>query len=93
MNQLENAVAGLREAAGRETKVVLCCGPEGEPAARRAMACGADDYVLRPLDMAEVGAAIGYTRLRSADLQALVAVPAVSTAELFELTMAFEAIY
>ena len=92
MNQLENAVAGLREAAGRETKVVLCCGPEGEPAARRAMAYGADDYVLRPLDMAEVDAAIGYTRLRSADLQALVEVPAVSTDELFELSKALEAI-
>ena len=33
--QLSEAVAGLREAAGEHTKVLLCCDPEAEPHVRR----------------------------------------------------------
>lgn len=57
--QLGEAVAGLREAGGRSTRIVLCCPPQHEPAARAALLFGADDYVLEPLNSAELEAALG----------------------------------
>lgn len=60
--RLAQAVAGLREAAGPKTKIVLCCEPETEPIARRAVSCGADDYVLLPFDGADLDAALAYGR-------------------------------
>ncbi len=51
--QLTDAVAGLREAFG-DGRVLLCCYPEGEPVTRGALLCGADDYVICPLDGAEL---------------------------------------
>lgn len=46
--KLHEAVAGLRRAAGSSTRVVLCCRPSGEPAAREVLAAGADDYLIYP---------------------------------------------
>ncbi len=46
--RLEQAVAGLRKAAGDSSRLVLCCLPSGEPAARRALSAGADDYLICP---------------------------------------------
>jgi diguanylate cyclase (GGDEF)-like protein len=59
---IEQKVAGLREAAGPATPVVLCCNPEADPLARRGVAAGATDYLLAPLDTAELDASIGYGR-------------------------------
>ena len=47
--RLDDAVAGLREAGGDQMKLILCCRPEAEPATRRALAAGADDYLSLPL--------------------------------------------
>lgn len=63
LSNLSDAVAGLREAAGRDARLVLCCRPEAEPIARRASAAGADDYILFPLDEHELDDAIGYARI------------------------------
>jgi diguanylate cyclase (GGDEF)-like protein len=58
--RLIDAVAGLREAAGERTKVVLCCAPEAEPQVRKAVASGADDYLVFPLQDGELDRALGY---------------------------------
>lgn len=95
-NQLDNAVAGLREAAGSQTRLVLCCTPESEPAARRVLANGADDYVLYPLENDELDAAIGYPRLSTAvgsgreSAAGFSAAPAASMEELDELAAVLE---
>ncbi len=47
-HRLDQAVAGLRKAAGESSRLVLCCLPSGEPAARRALSAGADDYLICP---------------------------------------------
>ena len=60
--RLDNAIAGLREAAEPQTRLILCCSPEYEPTARSAVSGGADDYVLYPLEIAEMDAALGYAR-------------------------------
>jgi diguanylate cyclase (GGDEF)-like protein len=57
---VEQAVAGLREAAGPLARIVLVCRAEAEPMMKSAMAAGADDYVLWPLEAAEVERAIGW---------------------------------
>ena len=44
--RLDDAVAALRQAAGDETRIVLCCLAQDEPLARRTLAAGADDYVI-----------------------------------------------
>ncbi len=59
-SHLPEAVAALREAAGEHTKVLLCCHPEGEPLVRQAIDCGANDYLIWPLDGREVDEALGY---------------------------------
>jgi len=78
--QLDNAVAGLREAAGPSTRLVLCCAPEAEPITRRAMKNGANEYILLPMKGDEIDAAVGYIRLRSTPSSN--ALPPVSTQEL-----------
>ncbi len=45
---LEKAVRGLRLAAGESVPMILSCAPEWDPAARRALAAGATDYVIYP---------------------------------------------
>jgi len=92
MAQLDNAVAGLREAAGPDTRLILCCRPESEPLARRALASGADDYVLYPLEPDELDAAIGRARLSMSPHVSLAAAPVVSMAELSELGTVLAAI-
>ena len=82
LHQLENAIAGLRAAAGAATKLVLCCTPESEPLTRQVMAAGADDYVLFPVDDAELDAAIGYARPARAPQHGLTAAPAATPEEL-----------
>ncbi len=82
--QLDNAVAGLREAAGPSTRLVLCCTPEAEPIARRAMPSGANDYILLPINGDEIDAAVGYVRLRNTPF--LMSSPPVSTHELTMLS-------
>lgn len=62
MVHLDEAVAGLREAMGPRARLVLCCAPAQEPTARRIAESVADDYVLLPLDGAELDDAIGYAR-------------------------------
>ncbi len=46
--RLASVVGGLRRALGPSGRVVLCCRPTGEPATRRALSAGADDYVIYP---------------------------------------------
>jgi len=55
----EDAVAGLREAAGRDVRLLLCCAPAAEPLARRLVSVGADDYLLYPLQRDELAGALG----------------------------------
>jgi len=61
--RVADAIAALREAGGPGTRIVLTCSPTQEPAARSAVGFGADDYLLEPLNVAEIDAAIGYARL------------------------------
>lgn len=46
--RLRSAVEGMRRAIGPAGRLVLCCRPEGEPATRRVLDAGADDYVIYP---------------------------------------------
>jgi diguanylate cyclase (GGDEF)-like protein len=86
VDQLDNAVAGLREAAGQKTKLLLCCTPETEPAARRAVTSGADDYLLLPLDGEELDEAVGYARPPLSARITLTPAPSVTTQELVQLS-------
>jgi len=56
--RLSPAIGGLREAVGPEAKLLLCCTPEHEPAARRALPAGADDYILFPIVAEELTEAL-----------------------------------
>ena len=82
MRHLGDAVAGLREAAGDRTRLVLCCRPESEAQTRRVMGSGADDYLLLPLDGDELDAAIGVERFGKAEAAPFAAAPAASMEEL-----------
>lgn len=57
--KLNQAVAGLRKAAGDRPRIVLCCRPSGEPAARGSMAAGANDYLIYPPQGDELDRALG----------------------------------
>ena len=92
VNRLDDAVAGLRAAAGPDTKLILCCSPESEPVARRVVAAGADDYILDPLDGDELDAAIGYARAEVEPRRDLVAAPAASMEEFDQLAATLEGI-
>ena len=46
--KLDSAIAGLRKAAGPDSRIVLCCTPSGEPLTRQVLATGADDYLIYP---------------------------------------------
>jgi len=56
--RLSQAIGGLREAVGDQTKLLLCCTPDQEPATRRTLGAGADDYVVLPLIREELMAAL-----------------------------------
>jgi len=57
--KLESALTGLRKAAGQQPRIVLCCHPSGEPAARRALPAGANDYLIYPPGGDELDRALG----------------------------------
>jgi diguanylate cyclase (GGDEF)-like protein len=57
--KLDSAIAGLRKAAGDTARIVLCCHPGGEPAARRVLKAGANDYVIYPPRGEELDHALG----------------------------------
>jgi diguanylate cyclase (GGDEF)-like protein len=84
--RLEDAVAGLREAAGDKTRLVLCCSPESEPETRQAVRHGADDYVLYPIEGHELDAALGYGRPDTSPGLTLTPAPHASTEELRQLS-------
>lgn len=46
--KLDQVIAGVRKAAGDNSRVVLCCMPSGEPTARQIVSAGADDYIIYP---------------------------------------------
>ncbi len=48
MRKLDKAISALRKAAGTTSRLVLCCDPGGEPAARNVVQAGADDYLIYP---------------------------------------------
>jgi diguanylate cyclase (GGDEF)-like protein len=75
--KLREAVAGLRKAAGRGSRLILCCRPGGEPAARDVLSAGADDYLICPPTGSELDRALA---MPSADD----AVPAVEVAPTWE---------
>ena len=56
--KLREAVAGLRRAAGGSARLVLCCHPSGEPAARDVLSAGADDYLIYPPSGEELDTAL-----------------------------------
>lgn len=57
--QIFKALEGFRAAAGPETRIILCCKAESEPLARAALNQGADEYIVWPMEVAELEAAIG----------------------------------
>ncbi|MHC4671810.1 MAG: hypothetical protein ACYTBZ_04930, partial [Planctomycetota bacterium] len=63
--KLKGVIGGLRKAAGASTRLVLCCLPSAEPAAKAALAAGADDYVIYPPQGQDLDQALD---LPSADL-------------------------
>ncbi len=85
VTQLDSALAGLRDAAGDDTRLILCCSPECEPIARSVLRCGADDYILYPLDTAEVTAAIGLPQEAPRTNPRLTEAPAASMEEFVQL--------
>ena len=80
-NRLEDALGGLREVTDERTRIVLCCTPELEPTARRAVR-SPSDYILLPLDRNELDALIGYARNPVATVHETTGVPPVSDEEL-----------
>ena len=89
-----NAIAGLTEAAGADTKVVLCCAPEAEPVARRLIEenPGAGEYVLHPIDGDDLDRALGYVRSEQIQRPSPVVEPMLASAELSQLGEALDAI-
>ena len=73
--RLESAIAALRQVAGA-SRLVLCCEPAYESWGRRAVAAGANEYLIFPPGDAELERALGipgratreyWTRLRPGD--------------------------
>jgi diguanylate cyclase (GGDEF)-like protein len=62
LQQIDNAVAGIREAAGQKAKFLLLCEPATEPLARRLLGHGANDYLVLPLVENELDEALGFAR-------------------------------
>ena len=88
--RLDDAIAGLREAGGNDTRVVLLCRPESEPIARRA--AGADTYLLDPLDLTELDDVLGIARPSKVQTARLTELPTASMAELEQLSVLLAAI-
>ena len=79
---IEREVAGLREAAGVETPLILCCPPEAEPLARRGLSAGACDYLVCPLEGSELDDALGYARVNREQVARQEAAPSATMDEL-----------
>ncbi|NOX59500.1 MAG: diguanylate cyclase [Planctomycetes bacterium] len=84
--QLAHAVSALREAAGKHARVLLCCPVELEPHVREVAQSGADDYLLLPIDHAELDTALGF--VGTADIAK--DTPANPTASMEELSVLSE---
>ncbi|MCP4591418.1 MAG: GGDEF domain-containing protein [bacterium] len=82
---IEPRIAGLREAAGEDVPIILCCVPETEPLARRGVSCGASEYVMLPLNGPELDAALGYGRVDDLDTEPASPPGTVSMEELLRL--------
>lgn len=67
--KLPAAVAGLRKAAGPDARLILCCLPSGEPAAREALSAGADDYLIYPPQGGELDEALAMPRHRLSEIE------------------------
>ncbi|MBI3835037.1 MAG: GGDEF domain-containing protein [Planctomycetes bacterium] len=80
------AIAGVREAAGPKTKLLICCRTVDEPIAKRLTAFGADDYLLHPVDAAELDQMLGYTR--PAEENRIIETPEGKTTEIEAMTQA-----
>ena len=80
--RIDREIAGLREAAGTETTLILCP-PEAEPSARRGLSAGANDYLVCPLDGSELDDALGYARV---DRRQAAVPEAAASATMDELT-------
>ena len=63
--RLKRQIAGLREAVGDQTPLILCCAPEAESLARESLSAGANDYLVCPLDGFELDRAVGYAHVDS----------------------------
>ncbi len=85
LSQMGNAVAGLREAAGDQTRLVLVCIPETEALTRKLIERGADEYVLHPLRPDELDAAIQYSAKQAAAVSVGPTVPTASLDALAKL--------
>ncbi|MCG3132631.1 MAG: hypothetical protein FLDDKLPJ_03494 [Phycisphaerae bacterium] len=87
--RLAEAVSAARRLTGPHARILLCCVPEAEPAARRAMRAGADGYVLHPLCGAQIDEALGLSAPVTWDEGRLTRVaPGASAAELEALARA-----
>lgn len=85
--RLDGAIAGLRQAAGPRTRIVLCCPPSAEPLARSVLPDGADDYVLFPIDGTDLDRALGVARYEPS-LEPPMAIPIDPAVELEQLASA-----
>jgi diguanylate cyclase (GGDEF)-like protein len=83
--RLDRAVAGLREAAGAGSRLVLCCPPELEPRTRRLMDAGADDYVVYPVSAQDLDTAFGMAPRGVWPQPGFTPAPAASMTELSQL--------
>jgi diguanylate cyclase (GGDEF)-like protein len=86
VRKLDNAVAGLRKAAGPASRIVLCCLPSGEPLTRGVLSSGADDYLIYPPNGVELDAALALPTSGSDVRAAAPEVPLPTWEELTSLT-------
>lgn len=87
--RLTEAVGAARRLTGPRARILLCCVPEAEPAARRALRVGADGYVLHPLCGTQIDAALGLSTPLTWEEGRLTRVPpGASSAELEALSRA-----
>ncbi len=82
LRRLDAAVGALREAAGKNTRILLCCTADSEPTARRMLIEGADDYLLHPFDDRELESALGLVRFDAQSEARLAAAPSATMQEL-----------
>ncbi len=83
--RIAQQIAGVREAAGPETPVILCCPMEAEPLARRTLSSGANDYLVCPLDGPELDEALAYARVGEAPWTESGSAPSATMDELARL--------